>query len=106
MNPRIQELQEKIDKADGAYYTTGHSVVEDALYDQWRGELARLDPQNVRITRVGAHIQETILQKRKHRIPMGSQSKVTSEEEYRKWIAGVGANKIYHACLLYTSRCV
>ncbi len=34
MNPRIQELQEKIDKADGAYYTTGHSVVEDALYDQ------------------------------------------------------------------------
>ena len=97
MNPRIQELQEKIDKADGAYYTTGHSVVEDALYDQWRGELARLDPQNVRITRVGAHIQETILQKRKHRIPMGSQSKVTSEEEYRKWIAGVGANKIYHA---------
>jgi DNA ligase (NAD+) len=97
MNPRIQELQEKIDKADGAYYSTGQSVVEDALYDQWREELAQLNPKDVRITRVGACIQETILQKRKHQIPMGSQSKVTNEEEYRKWIAGAGDSKIYHA---------
>jgi DNA ligase (NAD+) len=97
MNSRIKELQGRIDQADAAYYTQGRSLVEDALYDQWRAELAQLNPQDVRITRVGARIQETILQKRRHRIPMGSQFKATNEEEYRKWVIGAGASKIYHA---------
>ena len=97
MTSRIQELQAKIDQADVAYYTHGKSVVEDALYDQWKAELEKINPQDVRITRVGSRIQETILQKRKHRIPMGSQFKATNEDEYRKWVEGIGAQKVYHA---------
>ena len=97
MTSRIQELQAKIDQADVAYYTHGKSVVEDALYDQWKAELEKINPQDVRITRVGSRIQETILQKRKHRIPMGSQFKATNEDEYRKWVEGIGDQKVYHA---------
>ena len=93
----IPELSKLIDEADAAYYKTGTSILEDAAYDKLRAELEKLDPLNVRITRVGASVRDSILEKRVHRIHMGSQFKAMNREEYMKWIGTCGANKQYHA---------
>lgn len=95
---RVSELRRLIDEADHAYHTHGHATVEDALYDAWKDELVRLEPNDPRLKRVGARIQETLLQKRKHTIPMGSLSKATNLGEFQKWVKGIGAvNKRLHA---------
>jgi DNA ligase (NAD+) len=97
MNSRIQELQLKIQKANVEYYTEGQTNIEDALYDQWKDELAQLNPGDPLVSSVGDRVQETILQKRAHRIPMGSQFKASNEAEFRKWIEVVGREETYHA---------
>lgn len=97
MNLKIKDLQAKIDKADDAYYIFGNTKVEDSLYDKWKSELESLAPQDIRLTRVGASVRNTILQKTKHSIPMGSQFKAMNEGEYRKWITTIGGEPIYHA---------
>ncbi len=94
---RLSELRCLIDQADDAYHTHGSAPVEDALYDAWKVELARLNPSDPRLKRVGARIQETMLQKREHTIPMGSLSKATNLGEFQKWVKGIGANKRLHA---------
>jgi DNA ligase (NAD+) len=98
MGKRLSELRRLIDAADEAYYTLGKATVEDALYDEWKDDLARLDPTDHRLKRVGARIQEALLQKREHTIPMGSLSKATNLGEFQKWVKGIGAvNKRLHA---------
>jgi len=98
MSTRLSELRSMIDQADDAYYTRGSTAVEDALYDSWKDELTRLNPSDPRLKRVGARIQETLLQKREHTIPMGSLSKATNLGEFQKWVKGIGAvNKPLHA---------
>ncbi len=95
---RLSELRRLIDAADDTYHTHGSATVEDALYDAWKDELARLDPSDPRLKRVGARIQGTLLQKREHTIPMGSLSKATNLGEFQKWVKGIGAvNKRLHA---------
>jgi DNA ligase (NAD+) len=95
---RLSELRRLIDAADDAYYTHGNATVEDALYDAWKNELAPHDPGDPRLTRVGARIQEALLQKREHTIPMGSLSKATNLGEFQKWVKGIGAtDKRLHA---------
>ena len=90
-NSRLSELRRLIDQADEAYYTRGQALVEDALYDQWKDELAQSAPDDPRLKGVGARIQETHLQKRQHTIPMGSLSKAVNRPEFQKWVKGVGA---------------
>jgi len=82
----LTELQTLIDKADAAYYTYGNSIMEDARYDKLKAELKTLNPSDPRLLSVGASIRDTILQKKAHTIPMGSQDKVLNEAEYRTWI--------------------
>lgn len=95
---RLSELRRLIDAADDAYYTHGSATVEDALYEAWKDELARLDPGDPRLKRVGARVQEALFRKREHTIPMGSLSKATNLGEFQKWVKGVGAaNKRLHA---------
>jgi len=97
-NSRLSELRRLIDQADEAYYTRGQALVEDALYDQWKDELAQLAPDDPRLKGVGAGIQKTHLQKRQHTIPMGSLSKAVNRAEFQKWVEGIGAEgKMLHA---------
>ncbi len=97
-NSRLSELRRLIDEADGAYYTRGQARVEDALYDQWKEELARLAPGDPRLKTVGASIQDSHLQKRQHTIPMGSLSKAVDLAEFQKWVKGIGAEgELLHA---------
>jgi DNA ligase (NAD+) len=82
----LEELQQLLDRADHAYYSEGRTIMEDARYDALKGELARRNPDDPRLRTVGATIRETILQKKAHAIPMGSQSKVTTREEFEAWL--------------------
>ena len=83
---KIDEIQTLIDKADTAYYTDGKSVMEDARYDKLKAELKVLNPSDPRLVSVGAAIKNSILQKTKHTIPMGSQDKATNEGEWKAWL--------------------
>lgn len=83
---RLSEIQELIDKADDAYYTKGRSIFEDAKYDKLKIELKTLNPSDARLTTVGSKIKDTILQKTKHTIPMGSLGKATNEQEWLDWL--------------------
>ena len=96
---RLSELQKQIDEADYAYYTLGDAVIEDALYDQLRDELKALNPNDPRLTRVGASSRDAILSKRKHGIPMGSQEKAKNKPEFEDWLHNTIKDEaaIYHA---------
>jgi DNA ligase (NAD+) len=94
---RLAELRKLIARADEVYYGSGTGDVEDALYDKWKDELAQLAPDDILLARVGAEVHEGMLQKREHRIPMGSQSKATNREEFRKWTESAGREQLFHA---------
>jgi DNA ligase (NAD+) len=81
-----------IDRADHAYYNGGQAIMSDAAYDALENELKALAPSDPRLTRVGAPVQsETVLVKRTHSIPMGSQDKATNRAEFDDWLSGLGA---------------
>lgn len=60
--------------------------MEDARYDKLKVELKVLNPSDPRLLSVGASVRSTILQKRSHTIPMGSQDKALNEGEFNAWI--------------------
>ena len=103
----LKELQDLIDKADNAYYTTGNSIVEDVYYDRIKEELRQLNPTDIRLQTVGATInsRDSILEKRKHTIPMGSLSKCMNESEWKSWLQntlyknGLTTTELLHASL-------
>jgi len=71
---RLFELQKLIDRADLAYYRPGCAqIMTDAEYDLLRPELKKLDPHDIRVTRVGCPYDVSELRsKTPHTIPMGS----------------------------------
>jgi DNA ligase (NAD+) len=83
----LSETQALLDRADHAYYQLGAPLMTDAQYDALRARLARLSPTDPRLDQVGSAVRESILTDRAHGIPMGSQSKATSREEYDAWLA-------------------
>lgn len=101
---RIDELRNLIMKAKQAYYFGGQPIMSDTEYDGLEDELRKLAPEDPVLAVVGAPVPpDAMLTKARHRIPMGSQSKVNSEEEYRTWhaksVAGEGADRGVHASL-------
>lgn len=62
--------------------------MEDAHYDKLKIELKMLNPGDSRLTQIGSPISDrnSILQKKSHTIPMGSQNKVTNLSEWQAWI--------------------
>lgn len=85
----LEELRDLIDQADHAYYTQGGAVMEDARYDKLKEELQRLSPDDVRLKQVGSAIRGSMLQKKIHTIPMGSQFKASNRSEYDAWFKTV-----------------
>jgi DNA ligase (NAD+) len=83
---RITELRNLIIKAKHAYYYSGEPMMEDAEYDALEDELRQHSPDDPVLKIVGAQVPaESMLTKARHSIPMGSQSKVNSEIEFRTW---------------------
>ena len=83
---RISELRSLILKAKQAYYYGGEAIMSDAAYDALEEELRVLDPDDDVLNMVGVPVPpDAILTKAQHSIPMGSQSKVNSHEEFATW---------------------
>lgn len=96
---RIADLRNLILKAKHAYYYSGEPIMSDAEYDSLEDELRLLSPGDTVLALVGAPIlADAMLNKARHAMPMGSQGKVNSEDEFRSWCAKSGIMTI-HASL-------
>jgi len=102
---KLTELQSLIKKANDSYYTSGTSIMEDARYDKLKKELEELNPNDPLLSEVGSTIRDSILQKRKHSIPMGSLSKALNKQEFDDWVKnnltkqGVSSTEKLHVSL-------
>ena len=92
----LTDIQQLIDKADHSYYTLGKEVMDDSRYDKLKAELKVLNPSDPRLKTVGSSVRNTILQKKKHTIPMGSQDKAMNKDEFYKWVV---ANNLQNVTL-------
>jgi len=85
---RVTHLRNLILQAKHAYYHRGEAIMSDAEYDALEDELRLLSPDDPVLALVGAPVAaDSILTKARHAMPMGSQSKVNSEVEFRTWCA-------------------
>src|SRR5437588_12985766 len=83
---RAAELRELLNRALIAYHVEDDPIMEDAAYDALYDELAALEAEHPELVaqdsptqRVGAPLSDRF-QKVRHRLPMGSLEKVTTEE--------------------------
>jgi DNA ligase (NAD+) len=83
---KLIDIQTLLDNADHAYYTLGKEIMDDSRYDKLKSELKVLNPADTRLSKVGSSVRDTILQKKKHAIPMGSQDKATTKAEFYQWV--------------------
>ena len=83
---RLLDLRNRIIKASQAYYYGGSPIMSDAEYDALEDQLRQLAPEDPLLQNVGAPVPaDAMLNKARHRIPMGSQNKVNSAEEFQAW---------------------
>jgi len=90
---KIKELEKLVTRAQRTYYN-GQPLLSDAAYDKIVDELRKLYPQSSALQRVG-YTPDLFspLQKLKHSIPMGSQDKVVTEQEFDAWAKKTGVNR-------------
>ena len=80
---KIDFLVQEIKRHRDFYYNATPEIT-DAKYDELEDELRILDPNNPILFTVGADASE-IFTKKEHVIPMGSQDKVSTPNEFKKW---------------------
>jgi DNA ligase (NAD+) len=81
-NPRIKELEALITYHQNAYYNN-EAEITDYEFDELWDELKLIDPENPILHRVGE--DNFGFKKINHVMPMGSQHKASSPEEFQKW---------------------
>jgi DNA ligase (NAD+) len=88
---RAAELRELLNRALIAYHVEDDPIMEDAAYDALYDELAAIEAEHPELLapdsptqRVGAALSDRF-QKVRHRSPMGSLEKVTTDEAIAKW---------------------
>jgi len=85
MNDRIAGWLKKLDEYENAYYNS-EPLIDDAGYDAFKDKVFRnLPPDHPRLSKIG-HSVCSSWSKKKHIIAMGSQNKVSSEDEIREWV--------------------
>jgi DNA ligase (NAD+) len=88
MADKIKGWLEKLDKYENAYYNKT-PLIEDNIYDAFKDMIFRhLPPNHPRLSKIG-HAVSSPWPKKKHKIAMGSQNKVSSVKEIREWIRKV-----------------
>jgi len=102
---RISELRTLIIAAKKAYYNSDSSLMTDLEFDALESELRALSPDDDVLLSVGSapsltDLQNAMLTKAKHFMPMGSQAKVNSKDEFFTWYEKNNVSKI-HASLKY-----
>jgi DNA ligase (NAD+) len=96
---RINLLRSQILRAKTAYYYSASPIMPDSAYDALEDELRLLSPSDPVLALVGSPVPaNSMLTKAQHLMPMGSQSKINSEPEFRAWYAKNGVKKV-HASL-------
>ncbi|MBQ7753362.1 MAG: NAD-dependent DNA ligase LigA [Treponema sp.] len=81
-NARVTELENLIKKYQASYYN-GEAEISDAEFDKLWDELKALDPSNAVLQKIGADSGN--FAKIRHVMPMGSQEKAASPEEFLAW---------------------
>jgi len=90
---KIETLEHRITQASEAYYRST-PIMSDAAFDALVDELLELDPKNKIAWSIGfSNLEASPLKKVKHYIPMGSQRKVNTDEEFLAWVAKTGADQ-------------
>lgn len=79
---RVAELEKLIARYQKSYYN-GEGEISDADFDKLWDELKTLDPHNAVLRRVGADSGN--FAKIKHIMPMGSQEKAATPEQFLAW---------------------
>ena len=79
---RISELTSLIKKYQDSYYN-GEAEISDSDFDKLWDELKALDPESPILQKIGA--DSGTFSKMKHIMPMGSQEKAASPEEFLAW---------------------
>ncbi|MGN0728454.1 NAD-dependent DNA ligase LigA [Treponema sp.] len=79
---RIAELEKLIQRYQASYYN-GEAEISDAEFDRLWDELKSLDSSNPILHKVGADSGN--FQKAPHVMPMGSQEKAATPEEFLEW---------------------
>jgi DNA ligase (NAD+) len=85
---RIAELENLISGYQDLYYNAEPAVSDEEFDALWE-ELKSLDPDNPLLNRVGRDLSDG-WPKAGHLMPMGSQSKASSPEEFDAWAARAG----------------
>lgn len=83
---RIKELEVLLDEWNRAYRFDGKQIVPDSVYDEHMEELAELDPDNLRIVKVGETPSADDERKEELPLKMASMNKVKSFEELIGWM--------------------
>lgn len=84
---RIGELESLIKKHQDLYYNK-KTEISDAEFDALWDELKSIDPGNPVLEALGADSQDGFL-KTRHILPMGSQEKASTPDEFMAWTAKV-----------------
>lgn len=79
---RIKELENLIKRYQKSYYN-GEGEISDSEFDSLWDELKTLDPSNALLQKVGA--DSGPFKKARHIMPMGSQEKAATDEEFLLW---------------------
>jgi DNA ligase (NAD+) len=80
---RVSYLVNEIKRHRYLYYNE-QPEISDAKYDALEDELRELDPENAILFKIGVDSSD-LFTKREHIIPMTSQDKVTTPQEFLKW---------------------
>ncbi len=84
---RVRELEALVERHNDLYYNS-QPEISDEEFDKLRDELAALSPDSPVLRKIGADAADGF-PKVRHLMPMGSQEKATSPEEFLKWAAKV-----------------
>lgn len=76
------DIIEKLRAASNAYYNLGKPIMSDHEYDELVDHLRLTDPDNPYLKTIGAPAMGTVV---KHDIPVGSQEKLKTREEFDRW---------------------
>jgi DNA ligase (NAD+) len=86
----IEELRAELERYRVAYYNLD-PLVSDDVYDAKLERLRTLSPDDIEVKAVGAAPPKlSVWEKVKHKIAMGSLSKVNTSEEFAEWVTKTG----------------
>lgn len=100
----LEKEEEELKKARLSYYNL-IPIMSDPEYDARLERLKQLKPESFEVEVVGAEVPKlSVWKKVEHKIPMGSLSKVNSEEKFREWAIEVIGNNDGPEAFLFTHK--